>query len=161
MEDLGTYWEDFRDKWSFCDSLFCDTILEVRLGCVTIPSTGNIWFIDSCLELRWCLSVGTLDTSVCGSIPFLWGNTTCTWFVVGEIIITTHCLDSSDDATFIFVISTTIHTVSTLTALFPTTDSIIVTNSCFTGGTTSETFFLSCTVELSFSTGGWDTTIFL
>ena len=161
MEDLGAYCKYFRDKWSFCDSLFCDTILEVCLGCVTIPSTGNVWFIDSCLELRWCLSIATLDTGICGSIPLLWGNTACTWFVVGEIIITTHCLDSSDDTTFVFVISTTVHTVSTLTALFPTTDSIIVTNSCFTGGTTSETFFLSCTVELSFSTRCWDTTIFL
>lgn len=164
MEDLGANSKYFRSEWSFCDSLFGDAISEVCLCNLTISSTSNVRLIYSCLELRWCLSIATFDTrssaSICCRAPFLWRDTTCTWFIVGEIIITTHCLYATYDTTLVFVITTTIHTVSTLTALFSATDAIVVTHSGFTGCSSCETFFLCSTVELSFSAGGWDTTIF-
>lgn len=160
MKDWCTNSKYLRDKWSISTSLLCDSIFEVSFCRITVTSTGNIWLIDTGLEFTWSLSITTLNTSICGRIPFLRRYTTCSWFSITQIIITTYCLSATNDTTFVFVIDTTIDTVTTLTTLFPTTDTIIVTNCCVTCLTSCETFFLCCTVELSFSTGCWNTSIF-
>lgn len=61
MEDLSTDSEWFGDEGVSrrCTSLFGDTILEVCFGCVTISSTGDVWFIDTGFEFCWSLGVGT------------------------------------------------------------------------------------------------------
>lgn len=162
MEDLSADREDIRNKYRICSrrNCWCETILKVCLCGVSISSTGDVRFVETYLEFTWCLSCRTFCTRICRSVPFLWSDTTCTWFVVCEIVITTGCLFTIDDATLVFVIYATIYTVTTLTTFITFTGTIIVTDRGITCLSSIETFFLSSTVKFSFSTGSWDTAIF-
>ena len=170
LNSIGTCWE-FRmkylccvckniwDKWGISTSLFREFVSEVCFGDSTISGTSDVWLVIVCLDLSWGLSIGTCFTSLRRCIPFLWRDTTCTWETIGEIIITTDGLEAAYDTTLIFVVRITIDTVSTLTALVATTDSVIDTYCRITSSATWETFLLSSTIELTFPTSRWDTRI--
>jgi hypothetical protein len=152
MEDLCVVLEDFGDEGvrGQSTSLFGDRVSEVCLCEITIASTGDVGLVDTELEFTRCLSVGTFDTGTSSTVgsraPFLWGDTTGSWFVVSEIVVRTDGLFTTYDTTLVFVIVSSIGTVCTLTTLLSATDSVIDTDSRITRFTTIETFVLFCTV---------------
>ena len=82
---------------------------------IPVTRTGNICFIDTRFEFGRGLCIATFDTGIRRRIPLLWRYTTCAWLIIAGIIITTYCLSSSYNSTLVFVISTTIGTVRTVT----------------------------------------------
>jgi len=171
MEDLITicYWCRRNIGCFWGARCFCEFIFEVCFCCIAyIPFTTDVWLIYTCFEFTRSLGVGTFLTGTSSSVPGLWRETTCSWFVVSWDVITTHSLDSSDDTTLVFVVCFlgwiclcwSVYTVSTLARFFSLTETIVVTHRCVTSGSTWETFLLSSTVELSDSAGRWDTTVF-
>ena len=125
-----------------------------------VSRTIYIWLIDIELQLTWRLCSSTLYTSITSGIPGFWRHATCSRLIISRYIITTSRLNTGYYTTPIFIISSSVDTITTLTTLITITDTIIITNYFVTCFTTIQTFPLSSTVEFSFTTKRWNTSIF-